>query len=172
MYIFFIFGSQVIAHDVKPRFLIFVVHADFRKVNVDTLCLCPVFYLCRWMSYSYYKHVVKIKMIYIYIYIYRERERERERESCVWKQKKFCCLLKFHIIMWLMRRTLNVHSAVILRSLQVRFVKINGRNEYRRLVFTHTSSAVQPERKMYDVNRHILPIYCGEIHKKWPVYAK
>jgi len=69
VYIYFIFESQFIAHDVKPGFVNFVVHADFRVVNVGILSLCPLFYLCRWMSYSYYKHAVKIKMIKIYIYI-------------------------------------------------------------------------------------------------------
>jgi hypothetical protein len=40
MYIYiFIFEPQVIARDVKPRFLAFVVHADFRMVNVDILRL-------------------------------------------------------------------------------------------------------------------------------------
>ena len=82
VYIYFIFESEFIAHDVKPGFVNFVVHADFRVVNVGILSLCPLFYLCRWMSYSYYKHAVKIKMIKIYIYIY----------SCVGKQKIFCFL--------------------------------------------------------------------------------
>jgi hypothetical protein len=53
MYIFFIFESQFIAHDVNPGFVTFVVHADFRMVNVDILSVGPVFYLCRWMSYSH-----------------------------------------------------------------------------------------------------------------------
>jgi hypothetical protein len=35
--IFFIFESQITAHDVKPGFVTFVVHADFRVVNVDIL---------------------------------------------------------------------------------------------------------------------------------------
>ena len=70
IYFFFIFESHIIAHDVKPAFVTFAVHTDFRMVNVDILSLCPVSYLCLWMSYSYYKHVVKIKMIKIYMYIF------------------------------------------------------------------------------------------------------
>ena len=37
MYIFVIFGSQVVTHNVKPRFVTFVIYADFRMVNVDIL---------------------------------------------------------------------------------------------------------------------------------------
>jgi hypothetical protein len=45
MYIF-IFESQVIAHDVKPGYVTFVVYADIRMVKVDILPPGACMYVC------------------------------------------------------------------------------------------------------------------------------
>ena len=45
MYIFVIFESPVIAHDVYLGFLFYVLYVDFRLLDTDILSLCSVFYI-------------------------------------------------------------------------------------------------------------------------------
>jgi hypothetical protein len=46
VYIFVIFELPVIAPDVQPGFVFYVLYVDFRLVNVDIRSLCSVFYVC------------------------------------------------------------------------------------------------------------------------------